>query len=50
MPEDFARSVIVSIPKDKRKGLSDSGNYRGIVLHDTVGKLFDKIMWILMNL
>ena len=47
MPEDLARSVIVSIPKDKRKSLSESGNYHGIVLCDALAKLFD--MWILMN-
>ena len=45
MPEDLPRSVIVSIPKDKGKYLSNSSNYRGIALCDALAKLFD--LWIL---
>ena len=45
MPEDLTRSVIVSIPKDKGKDLSNSSNYRGIALCDALAKLFD--IWIL---
>ena len=37
MPEDLARSLIVSLPKDKCKSLSDSGNTCLIVGHMFMG-------------
>lgn len=37
-------SALVPIPKDKKKSLSDSNNYRSIALGSIAGKLFDKII------
>ena len=45
MPDNFVLSTIISIPKNKKKSLNDSDNYRGIALSNVVGKLYD---WILL--
>lgn len=37
-------SVIVPIPKNARKSLNDSSNYRGIALNSPIGKLFELII------
>ena len=37
-------AVLVPIPKDKRKGLSTSDNYRAIALSSPICKLFDIIL------
>lgn len=37
-------SVIVPIPKNSRKSLNDSTNYRGIALNSPIGKLFDLVV------
>ena len=37
-------SVIVPIPKNTRKSLNDSGNYRGIALNSPIGKLFEMVI------
>ena len=39
-------STIIPIPKDSRKSISDSTNYRGIALSSCLGKLLD---WILIK-
>ena len=39
-------STIISIPKNKRKSLKTSTNYRGIALSRKLGKIFD---WIILN-
>ena len=38
------RSLIISIPKDKRKSLCNSNNYRGISLSTIFNKLFEYII------
>ena len=40
----FNQSLIIPIPKDKRKSLSDSSNYRGIALSSIFCKLFEYIL------
>ena len=45
-PESFLLSTITSIPKNKRKSLNDSNNYRGIALSSILGKVFD---WVIMK-
>ena len=37
-PDDLLTATIVPIPKDKKKSLSQSSNYRGIALSSIVGK------------
>ena len=44
-PHDLLMSTVIPIPKNKRKFLNDSENYRGIALSSGLGKLFD---WILL--
>ena len=44
-PYDMLLSTIIPIPKNKRKSLNDSENYRGIALSSSICKLFD---WILL--
>lgn len=46
-PEAMLLSTIAPIPKDMKKSLNDSTNYRGIALSSTIGKLLDSI--IIMN-
>ena len=43
-PNGFLESVIVPIPKSKRKSLSDIKNYRGISLSSMLGKVMDNII------
>ena len=43
-PSDLLKSTIVSIPKDNKKSLSGSDNYRGISLLNSLSKLFDHII------
>ena len=45
-PKQFSISTIISIPKNKRKSLTTSTNYRGIALSSILGKIFD---WIILN-
>ena len=45
-PTEMLLSTIVPIPKDTRKSISDSANYRGIALSSCIGKLLD---WILIK-
>ena len=42
--EDFNKSIIVPIPKNKSKLLSDSINYHGIALNATISKLFEYVL------
>ena len=44
MPDDLARSTVVSIHKGTNKNLTDSSNYRGIALSSIFGKLFDLVV------
>jgi hypothetical protein len=44
-PESFMLSTVVPIPKNKRKSLCDSGNYRGIALSSVLGKVLD---WVIL--
>ena len=43
--ENLNRSIIKSIPKDKRKPLSCSNNYRGISLSSIISKLFEYVIY-----
>ena len=40
-PSELLQSTIVSIPKDKTASLSNSDNYRGISVFNSIHKLFD---------
>ena len=44
IPPDFALSTIVPIPKNNRKSLNNSTNYRAIALSSIFGKLLDHII------
>ena len=44
VPQNMLLSTVSPIPKDKRKSMNDSNNYRGIALSCVVGKLLDKII------
>ena len=46
--KDVNSSVIVPIPKDKRKSLNNSNNYRGISLNTVVSKLFEYVIFELI--
>ena len=43
-PIQFSTSTLLAIPKNKRKSLHDSNNYRSIALSNVLGKLLDKII------
>ena len=42
-PEGLRLSTLIPIPKNKRKSLNDSDNYRAIALSSVLGKLLDRI-------
>ena len=44
VPSAFALCTVIPIPKNKRKSLNDSDNYRAIALSSILGKLLDKII------
>ena len=44
VPDDLARSIVVSIPKGKNVNLTDSSNYRGIAPSSIFGKIFDLVV------
>ena len=44
MPDDMVASVLVSIPKDHRASLTNSGNYRAIALYSSMGKIVDMLI------
>ena len=41
VPKDFLLSTLVPIPKNRRKSLNNSDNYRAIALGSILGKLLD---------
>ena len=43
-PQALRISTLVPIPKNKRKSLNDSNNYRAIALSSVLGKLLDRII------
>ena len=43
-PGGFCQSTLIPIPKNKRKSLNDSTNYRAIALSSIMGKLLDRII------
>ena len=45
-PKSFSNIAMHPIPKNKRKSLNDSENYRGIALSSILGKILD---WIILN-
>ncbi len=48
-PSDFLLSTLVPIPKNKRKSVNNSDNYRAIALSSILGKLLDKILLLKCN-
>ena len=44
VPSDLLLSTLVPIPKNKRKSLNVSDNYRAIALSSVLGKLLDNIL------
>ena len=44
VPDAFNVSTIIPIPKNKRKSLNNSENYRAIALSSVIGKLLEKII------
>ena len=44
MPDDMLASVLVSITKDPRGSLTNSGNYRAIALYSSMGKIVDMLI------
>ncbi len=43
-PVDFRLSTLIPIPKNKKKSLNDSNNYRAIALSSILGKLLDHMI------
>ena len=43
-PEDMLMSTVVPIPKNKKKSLNDSNNYRGIALSSIIGKVLELLI------
>ena len=43
-PSELLKSTIVSIPKDKTASLSNSDNYRGISMFNSIHILFDYVL------
>ncbi len=43
-PSELLKSTIVSLPKDRTASLSNSDNYRGISLFNSICKLFDYVI------
>ena len=44
VPKDFLLSTLIPIPKNRRKSLNNSDNYRAIALGSILGKLLDIIL------
>ena len=44
VPDDLAKSTVVSIPKGKNVNLTDSCNYRGIALSSIFGNMFHLVV------
>ena len=44
IPSDISVSTLIPIPKNKKKSLNDSDNYRAIAVGSIIGKLLDKII------
>ena len=44
IPVDILTFTIPPIPKDRKKSLHDSSNYRGIALNSLLGKILDHIL------
>ncbi len=44
--KDLLLSTLIPIPKNKRKSLNNSDNYRAIALSSILGKLLDKILLV----
>jgi len=45
-PNEYLDTAIIPIPKNARKSVNDSENYRGIALSSIVSKIFD---WVIIN-
>ena len=44
VPISMRQSVIIPIPKNKRKSLNDSENYHGIALSSILGKILYRVV------
>ena len=45
-PDDINKATIIPVPKNKRKSLNDSSNYRAIALGNVFCKLLDLLILI----
>ena len=43
-PEDMLMSTVETIPKNKKKSLNGSNNYRGIALSSIIGKVLELLI------
>ena len=43
-PSGMLKSILVPIPKNRKKGLSDSNNFRSIALSSVIGKILDHVV------
>ena len=43
-PTELLKSYIISIPKDRTASLSNSDNYRGISLFNSICKMYDYVI------
>ena len=43
-PEEFSSALLVPIPKNMRRSLNDSDNYRSIALSSILSKILDKVI------
>ena len=43
-PSQFCMSKLIPIPKNKKKSINDSSNYRAIAMSNILGKLLDKVI------
>ena len=46
VPRDFALSTLIPIPKNRKKSLNSSDNYRAIALSNIFGKVLDHILLV----
>ena len=43
-PRNMLLSTLVPIPKNRKKSVNDSNNYRAIALRSVIGKVIDNIL------
>ena len=50
VPEEMLLGTLIPIPRNKRKSVNESSNYRGITLSSIIGKLYDFILFKMNNM